>query len=157
MSPSIRGGAGSHERALGVSNGAVPSEGTYDGYRQYTDVAEVSSQAETREAVGDIAARIVIIKRGRPRTVLFRCPCGCGEIVVINVDPRTGKAWRLRRSMDGVTLLPSVWRTTGCRSHFVLWENRVWWCRLDDENDGGEWPLEVKQALRDGRRGPAPD
>jgi hypothetical protein len=157
MSSSNGRGVHSGESGLYVSGGGESSKVKGDGYREYSDVLHVAGQAEAREAVGKVPSSIVIVKRGRPRTVLFRCPCGCGETLVINVDPRAGKAWRLRRSVAGVTLLPSVWRTTGCRSHFVLWESRVWWCRFDEGDDSHDWPLEVEEALRKARRRAAPE
>lgn len=63
----------------------------------------------------------VLITRGQPRWLLLRCPCGCGEEMPVNLDARAGKAWRLyRRPHSGLTLFPSVWRDTGCESHFVI-------------------------------------
>ena len=74
------------------------------------------------EAPGDA----VLITRGKPRWLLLRCPCGCGEEIPVNVDARAGKAWRLYRgSITGITLFPSVWRDTGCESHFVIWRDRI--------------------------------
>jgi hypothetical protein len=64
-----------------------------------------------------------IVERGVPRWIVFRCPCGCGEELPINLDPRAGPAWRIYRGKRGVTLFPSVWRDTGCKSHFVLWDD----------------------------------
>jgi hypothetical protein len=72
-------------------------------------------------------------------------------VLSINLDPRTGKAWRLRQDRFGVTLLPSVWRTSGCKSHFILWRNAVWWCRAAADDDTVEetaWPLEMDRELR---------
>jgi hypothetical protein len=68
----------------------------------------------------------VLIERGRPRLLLLSCPCGCGEQYPINLDDRAGKAWRLYRSRGkGLTLFPSVWRDTGCGSHFIIWRDRI--------------------------------
>lgn len=72
------------------------------------------------------AGDAVIIKRGFPRWLLLKCPCGCGEEIPINLDPRAGKAWRLYSTQkNGTTLFPSVWRDTGCKSHFVLWRDQI--------------------------------
>lgn len=81
---------------------------------------------------GDVAG----VVRGRPRSLLFACPDGCGETLVINLDPRAGKAWLLDMRRGQVSLYPSVWREDGCRSHFILWRDRLIWCgRFEDEND----------------------
>jgi hypothetical protein len=72
---------------------------------------------------GDVA----IVKRGSLRSVVMRCPDGCGEAITLNLDPRTDKAWRIYESRKGLTLYPSVWRDTGCQSHFVLWNDVISW------------------------------
>jgi uncharacterized protein DUF6527 len=72
---------------------------------------------------GDLA----IVKRRRLRSVVMRCPDDCGETITLNLDPRTDKAWRIYRSEKGLTLFPSVWRDTGCQSHFVLWNDVISW------------------------------
>jgi Family of unknown function (DUF6527) len=68
----------------------------------------------------------VLVVRGRPRLLIISCPCGCGEQFPINLDSRAGPAWRLygdRRR--GLSVYPSVWRESGCESHYVIWKNDV--------------------------------
>lgn len=67
----------------------------------------------------------VLISRGRPRWLLLRCPCGCGDELPINLDRRAGKAWRLYERDGSITLYPSVWRDTGCESHFIVWKGEI--------------------------------
>jgi hypothetical protein len=51
----------------------------------------------------------------------------------INLDPRTGPAWRLYgRPHGGISLFPSVWRESGCRSHFIIWRDKI---LLFDQNE----------------------
>lgn len=60
--------------------------------------------------------------------VMLVCPCGCGATIALNVLPDASPRWWLYESADGPTLSPSVWRTTGCRSHFILRRGCViWW------------------------------
>lgn len=67
------------------------------------------------------AGDAVIIERGRPRHLLLCCPCGCGQKYPVNLDRRIGPAWRLRDDKKrGISVFPSIWRQTGCRSHFVI-------------------------------------
>lgn len=54
------------------------------------------------------------------------CPCGCGDHLTINLDPRSGPAWRLIRRRGKITLYPSVWRESGCNSHFIVWQNEIY-------------------------------
>jgi len=78
----------------------------------------------------------VLIERERPRLLLLSCPCGCGELFPINLDERAGPAWRLyRNSKTGLTLYPSVWRESGCCSHYIIWRNKIFLFSQDDH----EW------------------
>ena len=87
--------------------------------------AEVGSRvgaSDLLKAPGDA----VLVTRGKPRWLLLRCPCGCGEEIPVNLDARAGKAWRLYQgATSGLSLFPSVWRDTGCESHFVIWRDRI--------------------------------
>lgn len=74
----------------------------------------------------------VLIQRGQPRWLLMRCPCGCGEDIPVNIDPRAGKAWRLYHDKYGVSLFPSVWRDTGCESHFIVLRSQIYLFGSDD-------------------------
>lgn len=61
--------------------------------------------------------------------VAMRCPCGCGETLQMSLHREGRPRWRLITHLDGTaTLLPSVWRRTGCRSHFFLRRGRIRWC-----------------------------
>jgi hypothetical protein len=85
----------------------------------------VQSRAEAAgllESAGDA----VLIERGRPRWLLMACPCGCREEIPINLDARSGPAWRLYRNRKfGLTVFPSIWRDTGCGSHFIVWRSTI--------------------------------
>ena len=56
------------------------------------------------------------------------CPCGCGEMIHLNLLEDDEPCWRVELSSSGVSVRPSVWRTTGCRSHFIIRNGRVIWC-----------------------------
>lgn len=72
----------------------------------------------------------VYVVRGVPRSIVMQCPDGCGEVITVNLDRRTGPAWRLFKQGDRVTIYPSVWKETGCKAHFIVWNNRLLWCDL---------------------------
>lgn len=68
----------------------------------------------------------VLVDRGGPRWLILSCPCGCGELFPINLDPRAGSAWRLYKSnREQLSIFPSVWRDTGCRSHYIIWRGAI--------------------------------
>jgi uncharacterized protein DUF6527 len=80
------------------------------------------------EATGHLKAPgdAVLIERGTPRWLLMACPCGCGAELPINLDRRAGKAWRLyKHGNAGLSVYPSVWRDTDCKSHFIIWRGNI--------------------------------
>lgn len=73
----------------------------------------------------------IIVERGIPRLMILLCPCGCGDDLLINLDKRSGPAWRLYVKSGKYTLSPSYWRDSACESHFIIWENHIYWCSSD--------------------------
>jgi hypothetical protein len=67
----------------------------------------------------------VIVDRQGPRWLVLACPCGCGAELPVNLDRRAGPAWRIYESNKGMSVYPSVWRDTDCKSHFIIWRNRI--------------------------------
>jgi hypothetical protein len=57
------------------------------------------------------------------------CPCGCGEVIQLNLLQQARPCWNAVEHPDGtVSLAPSVWRQKGCGSHFFIRHGRVDWC-----------------------------
>jgi len=75
----------------------------------------------------------VLVHRGVDRSVAMACPDGCGEQLTINLDSRAGPAWRHYGDGATLSLFPSVWRDTGCGSHFIVWRSKIYWCDWHDE------------------------
>jgi hypothetical protein len=75
----------------------------------------------------------VVVRRGVDRSLTMLCPDGCGEMLTINLDRRAGPAWRLYMEGRGLSLYPSVWRNTGCLSHFIVWRSRIYWCERGEQ------------------------
>jgi hypothetical protein len=63
-------------------------------------------------------------------TCAFRCPCGCGDVVWLNLIEAPGRpTWRVQQhARKTFSISPSVWRTTGCKSHFFVRRGRIDWC-----------------------------
>jgi hypothetical protein len=60
---------------------------------------------------------------------VMRCPCGCGESLVMSLLTDARPRWRVTTDERGVpSLSPSVNRRVGCRSHFFLREGHIAWC-----------------------------
>src|SRR5438093_7423647 len=88
-------------------------------------------------AVGLVSASgdAAIVERGTPRLLVMRCPCGCGDDLLINLDRRAGPAWRSYVRGNKLTIFPSYWREDACESHFILWSDRIFWCGFRSEDD----------------------
>lgn len=67
----------------------------------------------------------VIVERDRLRWLIMSCPCGCGAELPVNLDRRAGPAWRLYETRKGVSVYPSVWRDSDCKSHFIIWRGKI--------------------------------
>lgn len=75
--------------------------------------------------------RDIVLTRddGEDWSIGMRCPCGCGETIELMVIEEAKPRWTVDLDNRGrVSLNPSVWRQTGCRSHFWLRSGRIKWC-----------------------------
>jgi hypothetical protein len=117
-------------------------------------VGRYSEAAALLKKPGDCA---VVEREGTRRQIVISCPDGCGETLSINLDPRSGAAWRLYQRRRHWSLFPSIDRTSGCRSHFILWGGHIAWCDYEGGGAEPEWPRtlgdRVVESLR--RRCPA--
>lgn len=70
----------------------------------------------------------IVAPHNTPKWAMFRCPCGCGETITLSLQQAHKERWQLEitQAQRG-SLHPSVWRTTGCRSHFWLKDGRIFW------------------------------
>ncbi|WP_137894559.1 DUF6527 family protein [Ramlibacter sp. 2FC] len=93
---------------------------------------EVTHRHEADELLGK-PGEAALVRRGVLRSMVMACPDGCGEMLTINLDGRAGKAWRFYAHGNDLSLFPSVWRDSGCESHFILWRSRIYWCDWGDE------------------------
>lgn len=120
-----------HHRSLRL-RGSVESRGDASGYL---------------ETPGDA----VLVHRTLPRMLVLSCPCGCGDELLVNLDSRAGPAWRLYSRAGGLSIFPSVWRQTGCYSHFIIWSNRIFLFgpRNGEQGPEDEWGWAGKSVDQD--------
>jgi hypothetical protein len=102
----------------------------------YEVVAIAARYADAAGSISKPGDCAVVERAGTRRQFVICCPDGCGEILSINLDPRSGPAWRLYRKRGIWSLFPSIDKPAGCLSHFILWRGRVLWCGPDDEDRG---------------------
>lgn len=55
------------------------------------------------------------------KVATFKCPCGCGDVIALNLIPNTKPSW----SVSGNTITPSINRTARCKSHFSITNGKV--------------------------------
>lgn len=56
------------------------------------------------------------------------CPCGCGDLIELMLLPYVKPRWDLTVDhLNRPTLSPSVWRSTGCKSHFWVKAGKIHW------------------------------
>lgn len=63
-----------------------------------------------------------------PWAAVLICPCGCDARTELLLAPGAETFWRLSQGRAGTTLTPSVWRTSGCRSHYFIRDSTIVWC-----------------------------
>lgn len=66
---------------------------------------------------------------GFPWAVTFLCPCGCRETIMVNLvgSKPVWKAYIFEGNL--IKLRPSIWRESGCKSHFWITHGKVIWAR----------------------------
>lgn len=95
-------------------------------------VAIVERYGEAVEKVISSGDCAIVERGGARRQLVMRCPDGCGEVLSINLDARSGPAWRAYRRGRQWTFYPSIDRSTGCKSHFILIRGDIFWCDWDE-------------------------
>jgi hypothetical protein len=70
----------------------------------------------------------VLTEDGLPWQAAMICPCGCGEVLDLNLLPDERPCWQFEADKHGIaTLHPSIWRKIGCKSHFWLRDGEIVW------------------------------
>lgn len=65
-----------------------------------------------------------------PYAIGFLCPCGCEERIELTLMNGVSPRWDLIvDEMNRPTLKPSVYKQSGCRSHFWVREGKIIWCK----------------------------
>ena len=64
------------------------------------------------------------------RWIRFRCPCGCGDLMLLPLHPdATEKMWGRQIYYDGraVTITGSIFNESGCKSNYYIRESKTVW------------------------------
>lgn len=66
----------------------------------------------------------------KPWLLAFKCPCGCHSIIQLNLLKDADPCWKYKiNKKKQINVFPSVWRTTGCKSHFIIKNGKIDWVR----------------------------
>lgn len=88
-------------------------------------------KTEYQEELPDLLNNKTIYIVGQPEQpwmVAFKCPCGCGNVIHLNLLQDSNPRWRIIKNSKGrITISPSVWRTRGCKSHFFVRKSKIDW------------------------------
>ncbi|MBA4409721.1 MAG: hypothetical protein C0397_09910 [Odoribacter sp.] len=72
---------------------------------------------------------IEIVYKGKSYWAIFRCPCGCENIISLPLQNTHNPFWEISHSIDNrPTLYPSIWQNEGCLSHFWIEAGKIKWC-----------------------------
>lgn len=70
-----------------------------------------------------------LVDEDDPWYAAMLCPCGCGAVIRLCLQEDVSPSWSLKYDNNGLmSLSPSIWRTTGCQSHFFLKKGKIEWC-----------------------------
>jgi hypothetical protein len=105
-----------------------------------------SEAVERLRSPGDC---VIVERGGVTRQLVMKCPDGCGEIISVNLDRRSGPAWRLYHRRGKWSLFPSIDKPSGCESHFILSHGRIIWSDSDwyDDDFISEKLSDVQRSL----------
>ena len=94
---------------------------------KYRRIIRVDSLPDVPALADDEIA--LVVDGAAPKWVVLNCPCGCQEQIRASLMRSHYPHWELQIEGDeSVTLHPSLWRASGCGSHFFLRRGKVQWC-----------------------------
>ncbi len=65
-------------------------------------------------------------------TCAFKCPCGCNDIVYLNLIKNVEPCWKIKfHWFNKLSIYPSIRKIVGCKSHFIIKRGEVSWCYDD--------------------------
>ncbi len=70
----------------------------------------------------------IVGNKGYYWQAIMPCPCGCKEKLYINFIEDQHPCWTYEiEDSKKITLYPSLWRKTGCKSHFFIRKGKTVW------------------------------
>lgn len=92
-------------------------------------LAHAYKVCEAYDLPESIGKRTVFIigNQENPWLLAFQCPCGCKNIIQLNLLYDVYPNWSYSINRKKITVRPSIWRKHGCKSHFFLKNGKILW------------------------------
>lgn len=63
-----------------------------------------------------------------PWLLAFNCPCGCHSLIQLNLLKEADPCWKYKvTKKQKINISPSIWRHSGCKSHFFIKKSKIDW------------------------------
>ena len=104
-------------------------------HREYMRASKRTIEYYCFKKVDDIPQNIeskivyIIGEKGFEWLAVFNCPCGCGDIIQLNLLKEATPSWRFMCHRNGrISVSPSINRIVNCQSHFNIVKGKIkWW------------------------------
>lgn len=72
----------------------------------------------------------IVGTKENPWLINLQCPCGCQELIQLNLLKEASPCWFYRINRKGkIDISPSIQRTVNCKSHFYVRNNKIVWIK----------------------------
>lgn len=94
--------------------------------RAFTGVCHIESGVDPATEL--MAWRLVLVGPAeKPKWLRLRCPCGCGDVIALNLMTSHKPRWEVEEHDGGtLTVYPSV-DSRNCGAHFWIRGNKIHW------------------------------
>ena len=70
----------------------------------------------------------VVCENKYEKWAYIKCPCGCNESIMLSLNKNNFPSWSIKQDKLGrATILPSIKKIDGCKSHFLIKNGRLIW------------------------------
>lgn len=100
-------------------------------YKKFQYKVEIISDNPNPDTLID---NIVYVVGGKKYTkwAYLKCPCGCGDTIMLSLDRRNYPSWSIKQDKFGkATISPSIDKLDGYRSHFFIKKGKLRWVYSD--------------------------
>jgi hypothetical protein len=71
------------------------------------------------------------VRGGKEKWLYLKCPDECGDLISVNLMQSYDPSWTVLIDDGLISIHPSVWKKTGCKSHFFIKDSAIVWASLE--------------------------